>query len=410
MDVLWCLGSASTLNPWGAKPLAQTRAIRLARLEHPQVRRLREETIANHNLTRTKRLGQTPQQAEAWRQENNFTWPSRHQLIKDLKEIDTCRQNQLAWKTGIHPSNVDQQMELDEWMQNIPLVEEQNYTKYVGEPVLVHEPDLVQQKFPNLGPDVDAVINRLIAIGIDEDEAVAMYIRADRSETCADVLLDRINMLCNVVPENIAALVMKRAPEFVLRNDLTHTLKSKIEILTQSTGLSTERLLTVAPTLLTLSHESVEERVNALCRELGITERHVLESMLRRSPILLSRSLEHVKRTFSDLKTVLPAQVDARKVICSQPTLLHCSDVFRTVQPKLNLLRELTSEEEWEVLVNNGGSGVLARALTLSFNMIERLRYLPPPSSGRPRPVATALRLNRQDYIIWAQKFERKQV
>ncbi len=249
------------------------------------------------------------------------------------------------------------------------------------------------------------VVSLLTGLGFSTSRAKRLLANVAPSEVEDTVLAERIDALCEFLPRSAVKVLLDALPELVLQYDLRLTLRPKLEVLTRATGLDEERLLTRAPTLLTLSPERVGGRLEELRAALHYSSHDELLPLLRRAPLLLSRSTDRVRDALSFLDAALPTEVDARSLIARQPTLLLSSKASVAKLPaKVLRLQQLTNQEEWESLTRDGGTGVLARAMTLSLRVIERLADSPPPIDGSQRRVATILRLSASDYVEWLQQ------
>ena len=100
--------------------------------------------------------------------------------------------------------------------------------------------------------------------------------------------------------------------------------------------------------------------------------------------------------------------VNASTLVNMQPTLLLYSSISESIAPKLERVRILTTEEEWERLALRGGS--LARIMTASLHRIERLSRVPGSVDGGGRPVTRILQMSDKMFEAWlaAQRADAK--
>jgi len=183
-------------------------------------------------------------------------------------------------------------------------------------------------------------------------------------------------------------------------------LYSRVQALCNATGLSAKQLILREPGLLSLEHTRVATRMEALRSALGGLE---VGPLLRRAPRLLSRSPDHIRNAMGELNVVSQnLSVNASTLVNMQPTLLLYSSISESIAPKLERVRILTTEEEWERLALRGGS--LARIMTASLHRIERLSRVPGSVDGGGRPVTRILQMSDKMFEAWlaAQRADAK--
>ena len=100
-------------------------------------------------------------------------------------------------------------------------------------------------------------------------------------------------------------------------------------------------------------------------------------AIVQRAPRLLCRNPAAAGEAFAQLRGMLPEGADVEKVLFLQPTLLLVNN--QRLGGKIELLRELCTDAEWEALLQ---SGSFARSLTTSLEVIGRLRDAPAPADG----------------------------
>jgi hypothetical protein len=194
--------------------------------------------------------------------------------------------------------------------------------------------------------------------------------------------------------------VLLRHAQLILTRDMD--LGARIQALSNATGLSPLQVAMSQPGLLSLEHSRINARLRALQAELGGVE---LQPLLLRAPRLISRSPEHVRIALADLDALTaPTGLSARQLVQAQPSLLMCRSASESVAPKLDRLRQLTTEAEWAQLVGKGG-GTLPRLLTCSIGRMDRLQRVPKPlPEGRARSVASILVMSERKFEQWLEK------
>jgi len=121
-------------------------------------------------------------------------------------------------------------------------------------------------------------------------------------------------------------------------------LSARIRTLSNATGLSPLRIALCEPGLLSLDHSRIDARVRALESELSGVE---VGPLLLRAPRLISRSPEHVRTTLADLDALaVHTGMSALRLVQAQPSLLMYRSASASVAPKLDRLRQLTTEAE----------------------------------------------------------------
>ena len=228
-------------------------------------------------------------------------------------------------------------------------------------------------------------------LGLDAAE-VGRCFRAEKSllALAPDVLRHRIGGLCTYLDKPSAKSVVLGAPRLLLHANLRHTLPEKLRELCDVTGLPAERIALSAPTLIGLDAAKVRARFDSLVAALpGID----VLAIVQRAPRLLCRNPAAAGEAFAQLRGMLPEGADVEKVLFLQPTLLLVNN--QRLGGKIELLRELCTDAEWEALLQ---SGSFARALTTSLEVIGRLRDAPAPADGSPRPVVSILLMSKRKY------------
>jgi hypothetical protein len=237
---------------------------------------------------------------------------------------------------------------------------------------------------------LEQATTHLRSAGLSEAQA-RRCLRLPRLRVCDPAtLLDRIETLQAHLPAESIPRVVSGAPTLLLHTNLHATLPRKLEQLEATIGLKGERILFKAPGLLAFDASAIEQRV---CRLQSCLPGIEVRPVLRVAPRLLGCDPSKLATTFELLAQILPATVNVTRTVQLQPTLLASSP--KLLEPKLELLRELCSEEEWDAVVQ---STSFARLLTASLSVIERLRTLPPNKSGKPRPVVSSLLLPKAKY------------
>ena len=203
-----------------------------------------------------------------------------------------------------------------------------------------------------------------------------------------------------------AAALRARLPEAVVRSVLTawpdvlrydfeggEALPEKFAALEEVIGLPLPDICRRAPSLLGHNHSTLLHRRAALAAALPSVD---VGPLLRRAPALLGRSASALAAAHAALHAAVP-DVPVAALVRTQPTLLALN-VSRTVRPKYERLRELCTPEEWRSLCDGGAGSGLARALTCSLDVIERLGVVAPLAEGSTRPVIRLLVMSKNDF------------
>lgn len=207
------------------------------------------------------------------------------------------------------------------------------------------------------------------------------------------MLVERLDIVRAAVPAGAAVDIINGAPTLLMHTRLSLTLPLKLRALADATGLTAERIAATAPALLLLDVNRLDTRLSGLRSALGPQNAPQLASILKRAPRLLACNPETVHANLAQLQCMLPAGVDVAAIVQRQPTLLAASSC--RLEPKLTLLRELCTAEEWAQLIN---STSFARLLTASISVIERLRVVPIRPDGQPRAVVSLLLLTKATF------------
>ena len=225
----------------------------------------------------------------------------------------------------------------------------------------------------------------LLGAGVGSRKADALLRKYPELKTIpSDVLAHRVTLLRELLGSRDAAVaVISNAPYLLSQSDLSRTLPVRLSTLYKLTGLSTIQLTRAAPGLLYLDAQDMPERYQRL--RSALPESFELQEALRRAPLLLTRRPETVASRLAAVESALaPNGKCAARLVQLQPTL-HANSAKGTLEPKLRRLRDLCSDAEWQLLTTSK-LAALARALTCSAGVIERLAEVPPYDSGRPRP------------------------
>lgn len=285
-----------------------------------------------------------------------------------------------------------------------------------GPPDLMHEIRLKRrtQGFPSVdGPSLEqlrsrrkaeasqalAETQRILRLAGMRSAAVKRLLRAEPrvARLATATLRERVEYLTAALPRRGSVVsLLSGAPSLVLHTRLNETLPSKLARLEEVLGLESSHIARLTPSLLVLDAASLDARLERLTLALPELELDApkLRSLMRRAPRLLAWRPESVRANFEALQALLPAEADAADVVRRQPTLLG-GDHKSSLAPKLTLLRELCTAEEWGMLVR---SGSLARILTASISVLERLRTAPARSDGQPRGVTRILLMTKKQW------------
>jgi hypothetical protein len=270
--------------------------------------------------------------------------------------------------------------------------------------------DIKERKASQLRENTAALRARLSAVGIGKSATTQMVQQQWMSAALqpipgsdgACIAVRQFDSLQEVLVHKAAVKsVLLRHAQLLLSREMD--LGARIRALSNATGLSPLRIALSQPGLLSLDHSRIDARVRALQSELSGVE---LRPLLFRAPRLISRSPEHVRTTLADLDALAgPAGLCARQLVQAQPSLLMYRSASASVAPKLDRLRQLTTDAEWAQLVGKGG-GSLPRILTSSLGRIDRLLRVPrPPPDGRSRSVTTILQMSDRKFEEWMDKW-----
>ena len=243
---------------------------------------------------------------------------------------------------------------------------------------------------------VEALAKGLGELGIGDDDLSTLLQRRVLRGRQHATIFSRVAMLRLALPLEVTRRVLQSTPA-VLSLDLRATLQPKLDALEAATGLEAAKVVGAAPQLLLLRHEggALQRRVDALQQALPGLD---VPRLLERAPRLLGRDAQALQSALERLSTALPPSVAAESLVHCQPTLLGAS-VEENLAPKLSRLRELCIDSEWEQLTCPRGVGTLARALTASAGVIERLDVVGPVSEAHgARSVSGVLFMSRKRY------------
>lgn len=192
------------------------------------------------------------------------------------------------------------------------------------------------------------------------------------------------------LPRRAVKSVLLNVPAVALHTSLQDELPERLRELCHITGLTAERVVIAAPALLGQTAPTCRARYDQLRAALPELD---MPSICRRAPRLLGLKVATLHAKMTELREILPVSVDVALVVQRQPTLLLNSPLL--LRKKLDLLRAVCSEEEWDALT---GSSSFARVLTASEKVINRLRDAPAEADGRPRTVVKIILMTKEAY------------